>query len=79
MYWEENMKKSLAMLVALAVSTCTLAAGLNKGSQQLNSLGLAWKSHQSTQIKLNKDDILMGYAGDDISRKPTLVTQTTTL
>lgn len=75
-----NMKQMIIVAGAFILCTCSFAGtGFSKGSSQLNALGSAWKSHQPAQIKLNQNDITMGYAGDDVSRRPTLVPQTVTL
>jgi hypothetical protein len=73
-----NMKQTIMFVGVFLISTCGFA-GLTKGSPQLNALGAAWKAHPSTQAQLNHNDIMMGYAGVDISRKPTIVTQTASL
>lgn len=46
---------------------------LSKNSPQLNALGSAWKTAQSTHAIEGTNDITMVYGGADISRKPTLV------
>lgn len=76
------MKQMIMLVGALVISTCGFAgtqSGLSKSSPQLNALGSAWKAHQATPAKLNHNDIMMGYAGVDISRKPTIVPQIASL
>ncbi len=68
------MKRLLLILSAILVSTSGFAAqstsGLGKSSQNLKALGSAWNSYHTIQPQLNKNDIEMGYGGQDISHSP---------
>ena len=61
--------KQLLMLIGLAFASSSFAAmptsGLSKNSQNLKALGSAWNAYHTIQPKLNKDDIEMGYVGQD--------------
>jgi hypothetical protein len=68
------MNKLLTILSAILVSTYGTAAlpnsSLSKGSKNLNALGSAWHAYHSVQPTLNKNDIEMGYGGQDIAHTP---------
>lgn len=69
------VKQVMLFVSAILVSTSSLAApstGLSKNSSQLKALGSAWKAYHSIQPSLNKNDIEMGYGGQDVSHAPTL-------
>jgi hypothetical protein len=59
-----------ALLFGSLFSSLSIAAQPSKSTQNLKALGSAWNSYHSIQPKLNKDDIEMGYAGQDISHSP---------
>ena len=65
------MKRSIAFVCALVASSFTFAgttaAGLSKGSDQLNALSSTWKA-QSGKHPQTKNDITIVYGGDDVSR-----------
>lgn len=68
------MKQVMLLIGAILVSTGSFAApstGFGKNSQQLKTLGSAWKSYHSIQPTLDKNDLEMGYGGQDISHSPT--------
>jgi len=75
------MQKLMALAVTLLICSCGFASstGFNKGSTQIQSLGSSFKSQPQKHTKLNQNDITMGYAGTDISRRPTLDPQIATL
>lgn len=69
------MQQVMLVIGAFLVSTGSFAApstGFGKNSQQLKTLGSAWKSYHSIQPTLDKNDIEMGYGGQDISHSPSL-------
>lgn len=70
------MKRFITVVVMAGISTCGFAtaptSSANKSSQQLSSLGAAWKSYRTLQPKENKNDIEMVYGGEDI-KNPALV------
>lgn len=70
------MKRIITVAILAAFSTCGFAtaptSGANKSSQQLSSLGNAWKSYRSLQPKENKNDIEMVYGGEDV-KNPALI------
>lgn len=59
-------------------STNLLSSNLNKNSSPLKTLGSAWKTYSSVQLKPNSHDITIVYGGADISRRPTLASHATT-
>ncbi len=71
------MKKLFILIAAVLVGTYCFAGVQN--STLIKSLSSAWTSQSSIQPKQDKNDILMGYAGQDISRKPTIVSRTVTV
>ena len=73
------MQQVMLVIGAFLVSTGSFAlpsTGLSKNSQQLKTLGSAWKSYHSIQPTLNKNDIEMGYGGQDISHSPLVMATT---
>jgi hypothetical protein len=65
--------KNLALLVtAVLVSSYTFANVQPKEGSSLKSVGSAFKSQQVVSPKIDPKDITMGYAGQDISSKPSL-------
>ncbi len=62
------MRKLMTMLTAILVSTVSFAAPLDKHSAQLKTLGSAWKMQQNHPQTLDKNDITMGYGGEDLSK-----------
>lgn len=73
------MKRLLIITAAILVSTYTFADFQSSGSSQLKQLGMAFKSKPIAEPKINSNDITMGYAGQDISRKPTIAFHTATV
>lgn len=68
------MKKIMLTLVSVLMVTNVLAntasSNFGKASNQLKSLGSAFKSHSTVTPKIDSNDITMGYAGQDIANKP---------
>ena len=76
------MKQLIILVGAILVSTCgfadTQSSSLTAGSSRFNELGSAWKAHEMTHSIQSQNNINMVYGGADISRKPTIVSRTTT-
>ena len=70
------MKQVILIVASIFVSSFTFA-NLNNHSSLQNQLHSALKAKPVAEPALNANDILMGYAGQDISRRPTLATHTT--
>ena len=68
------MKNSIITMVAILLTANAFAqsASLDRSSQQLKSLGSAFKSHSVITPKIDHNDITMGYAGQDVSSKPVI-------
>lgn len=70
------MKRLVTVVLVAGMSTCGFAtaptSNANKSSQQLSSLGTAWKSYRTLQPKENKNDIEMVYGGEDV-KNPSLI------
>ena len=72
--------KSIMKQIMLFVGTIVLSTGsfayvstsFGKGSTQLNALSAAIKSSHSLRPTLDKNDIEMGYGGQDIAHMPVL-------
>lgn len=66
------------MMTAVAILVCansfaeTQSSGFSKNSNQLNKLGAAIKHHSTVVPKID-NDIMMGYAGQDVSSKPSII------
>lgn len=69
------MKKLLILIGAILVSSFSFAgsSGPNKASPQLNALGSVWKNHSLNHPPYDKNDIVMGYVGQDVSDQPIAV------
>ncbi|MBX3709763.1 MAG: hypothetical protein KIT56_03380 [Gammaproteobacteria bacterium] len=76
------MRKFIIVTAAILATTYAFAnaqsLGFSKNSPQLKSLGAAFKVHPTVAPKINPNDITMGYAGADVSRRPTISSHTTT-
>jgi len=69
--------KQLGLIIAVAIlSTASFAGTPSSHSSALNQLGSAFKLKPNVEPTINSNDITMGYAGQDISRKPTIVLRT---
>lgn len=72
------MKRLTLIIITLLASTALFAhstiSGPQHGPSQLQSLGAAFKSHSGIAPAINPNDITMGYAGEDVSRKPVIST-----
>ena len=61
----------LAIFISANVLANTQSLSLNKNTNSLQSLGSVFKSPQSIPAKkIDPSDIMMGYAGQDITDKP---------
>lgn len=69
---EVNMKNLVLLAATVLVSTYTFANVQPKETATLKSLGSAFKS-QSAPPKIDPKDITMGYAGQDMTSKPSPV------
>lgn len=54
------------------------SASLNQTSPALKTLGSTWKTHTALQPQLDQNDILVGYAGQDVARRTALADFITT-
>jgi hypothetical protein len=68
------MKRFITIALMAGISTCGFAmtSSADKSSQQLSSIGSAWKAYRSVQPKESKNDIEMVYGGEDI-KNPALI------
>lgn len=67
------MKQCFISMMVLFISINCFA---NTGSSSLqNQLGSAWKTEKSIHPKSDKNDILMGYGGEDLRPKTILMGQ----
>lgn len=73
------MKRLLIVTAAILISSHAFADFQSSGSSQLKQLGMAFKSKPIAEPQINSNDITMGYAGQDISLKPTASLHTTTV
>jgi len=64
------MKAFITLLAAVWLSTCFAGQSLSTSSQSANQLASVWKQFSSRSIKLDKNDITMGYGGADVVKKP---------
>lgn len=73
------MRKVILLVGTLLMSSfCFAQVQSQSANGQLQELGNAWKSYRSIQPGSDKNDITMGYGGQDISRRPTIVPHTAT-
>lgn len=69
------VKQAMLFVGALLVATGSFAmpsTGSSKNASALKTLGSSWKTYHSIKPTLNKNDIEMGYGGQDVSHTPTL-------
>lgn len=67
------MKQLIVLVSIFLICANCLAYSISKNDiDLLNNLHAAWKSKRSPSIKEYNKDIQMGYAGADISGKPTM-------
>lgn len=73
------MKQVILLVGTLLVSSfCFAQVQSASNATQLKDLGNAWKSYRSIHANPDNNDITMGYGGQDVSGRPTLVSRTTT-
>ncbi len=65
------MKRTILLLCAVLTSSLSFAAGFSKDSPQLNALGSAWKSQNTTTVQkqnmYNHNDLMIVYGGQDMA------------
>lgn len=68
------MRHFILLVGTLLVSSfCFAQVSIPQSSNPTQkALGSAWKSYRSIQPGSEKHDIMMGYAGQDLSNRPTL-------
>ena len=64
--------RKLTLLALALISTCSFASVSSIQAPQLKSLGYAFKSHSTIAPKIDPKDITMGYAGQDVTSKPSI-------
>ena len=67
-----KMKRIILFIGALLFSASNFAMPTANLNQSLKNLGSTLKQQSSTPQPLDKNDMIMGYGGADISHKPTI-------
>lgn len=71
------MKKLMITVAAILISANSFAdtqTSFQKSSTQLSKMGMAFKSHSQVVPKIDANDIMMGYAGQDAyARSPKIL------
>jgi hypothetical protein len=69
-----QMKKLILIAIATVVGTCAYASQ----SSQLASITSAFKTSPHEKPKIDPNDVMMGYAGEDIYHRLVIVPRTAT-
>ena len=70
------MRKVIMLLVTAVLASASFATERNASA---NEIGSVWKTYKNIPSKTYNNNIMMGYAGADISRKPTISFHSVTL
>jgi hypothetical protein len=63
-----KMKKLMITVAAILISANSFAdtqSSFQRGSAQLSKMGIAFRQHSKVVPKIDANDIMMGYAGQD--------------